>query len=180
MSEEKKQPAKSESSSAHARRFNEYVPGLLELVNDLVISVTTDAKRLLYVNRAAETIYGVPFEEISKSPTLWFDSIDPKDQELLKISLGRLHVEKRFEQEFRVMHATGGKRWLQGQFQLIEDHLGNAIAIGCIAKDVTSRIKAERQLDESKAIYHSLVESLPLNVFRKAVSYTHLTLPTKA
>ena len=167
MSEEKKQPAKSESSSAHARRFNEYVPGLLELVNDLVISVTTDAKRLLYVNRAAETIYGVPFEEISKSPTLWFDSIDPKDQELLKISLGRLHVEKRFEQEFRVMHATGGKRWLQGQFQLIEDHLGNAIAIGCIAKDVTSRIKAERQLDESKAIYHSLVESLPLNVFRK-------------
>ena len=35
------------------------------------------------------------------------------------------------------------------------------------AKDVTSRVNTERKLEVSKAIYHSLVESLPINVFRK-------------
>lgn len=168
MSKEKPETeSNNDTPSAYARRFNEYVPGLLELVNDLVISVSTDAKRLLYINRAAETIYGIPFEQISNSATLWLEAIEPKDQEILQINLGRLHVVKRFEQKFRVKHADGGVRWLQGQFQLIKDGQGSAIAIGCIAKDVTSRIKAERQLEESKAIYHSLVESLPLNVFRK-------------
>ncbi|MCH2183098.1 MAG: response regulator, partial [Mariniblastus sp.] len=50
---------------------------------------------------------------------------------------------------------------------LMHDEHGAPCAIGAVAKDVTSRINTERKLEVSKAIYHSLVESLPINVFRK-------------
>ena len=50
---------------------------------------------------------------------------------------------------------------------MILDAQGEPCAIGAIAKDVTSRVNTERKLEVSKAIYHSLVESLPINVFRK-------------
>ena len=154
-------------SDPHSRRFNEYVPGLLELVNDLVISLAPDAKTLLYANRAAETIYGRPRNELLHLPTLWFESIDYEDQPSLKENLATIDEQIVFEQDFKIVQTSGARRWLEGNFQLIKDSSGKPVAIGCIAKDITSRIKAEQQLEESKAIYHSLVESLPINVLRK-------------
>jgi PAS domain S-box-containing protein len=49
----------------------------------------------------------------------------------------------------------------------LTDPDGKPSGIGCIAKDVTRRVTTEIALEEATAIYHSLVESLPINVFRK-------------
>ena len=140
---------------------------LLELVNDLVLSLSIDAKELLYINQAGESIYGLPLIELETEPQLWLDMIHPNDQAVLNDLLSRIGDDSHFELEFRVLRRDGTQRWLQGGFRLILDAQGEPCAIGAIAKDVTSRVNTERKLEVSKAIYHSLVESLPINVFRK-------------
>ena len=155
------------SARRHDQRSEDLIPMLLELVNDLVLSLSIDAKELLYINQAGESIYGLPLIELETEPQLWLDMIHPNDQAVLNDLLSRIGDDSHFELEFRVLRRDGTQRWLQGGFRLILDAQGEPCAIGAIAKDVTSRVNTERKLEVSKAIYHSLVESLPINVFRK-------------
>ncbi|MCH2178640.1 MAG: response regulator [Mariniblastus sp.] len=155
------------SSQRHERRAEDHIPRLLELVNDLVLSLATDGRKLLYINPAGESIYGRTFEDLEDQSDLWLKMIHPDDQATLKARLELITVETSFEQTFRIVRDDQTQRWLQGQFRLVLDSQNVPRAIGLVAKDVTSRVKTERQLEVSKAIYHSLVESLPINVFRK-------------
>ena len=72
-----------------------------------------------------------------------------------------------FEHQFRVLKPNGEETWLVGTFNVIRDPDGQPNSIGGIAKDISMRIVTEQRLEVAKSIYHSLVESLPINVFRK-------------
>lgn len=156
-------------ASKHAPypKAESYIQRLLELVNDLVFSISVDAKRVLYLNPAAETIYGRKIEALTAQQELWIDCIHEKDRDKFRQSVLGINETKRFSLEFRVVQPDGSIRYLQGDFRRITDDEGTLAAIGCIAKDVTNRVRTEFELEESKAIYHSLVESLPVNIFRK-------------
>ena len=49
----------------------------------------------------------------------------------------------------------------------LRDHEGNVIGSFGISRDVTLHQKAEDDLRESEALYHSLIENLPVHVIRK-------------
>ena len=149
------------------RRKDEYISGLLELVNDLVLSLSLGTQKCLYINQAGETIYDREVADFYDMPHLWLEMVHHDDQFILRKNLQRISELREFNQEFRIVQSDGTIRWMQGKFQLILDPKGIPVAVGAIAKDVTNRINAERRLDESMAIYESLVESLPINVFRK-------------
>ena len=163
------QPPKNSDERSHlsSAMFESYVPRLLEQVNDLIVSLSPDAKHVLYANSTAETIYGRTLNEIIENENLWLDCIHDEDRDSLLKKIQRIEQDKSFTNDFRIVQPSGETRYLQGDFRCINDDHGKLVAIGCIAKDVTNRILAEHQLDEAKAIYHSLVESLPINVFRK-------------
>lgn len=139
---------------------------LLGSVNDLVWCVSLDLTRLQYINPAAAKIYGRPLEEIIASERLWFDAIHPEDRSKLGSNLRGLG-DQVVEQLFRVVQPSGHVRWLEGRFGRIRGEQGSVQGIGGIAKDVTKRVKTERALEEATSVYSSLVESLPINVFRK-------------
>jgi PAS domain S-box-containing protein len=143
------------------------MPQLLEMVNDLVFSLAPDGSRLLFINRTAERIYGRPIGELIQSSDLWIECVHEQDRAELLDSIAQIGQTLEFERTFRVVQPEGQVRTLQGRFCPVQSENGSLAAIGCIAKDVTYRIQAEQELEESKAIYHSLVESLPINVFRK-------------
>ncbi len=148
-------------------QFSNYVPRLLELVNDLVVSLSPDAKRVLYLNPAAEKIIGRPTAEITGAENAWWNCIHENDRDELVAAVREIKQSISFEHEFRIVQPNGTARYLHGSFRRITSDHTELIAVGCIAKDVTNRKKAEFQLEESTAIYQSLVESLPINVFRK-------------
>lgn len=145
----------------------ELFDGLLRMVSELVFSLSLDDQRVLYVNPAAEKIYGRPLKELAARPDLWIDCVHADDQLVLRKNLNSLPELKHFAQEFRIIQPDGEMVWLKGKFRLILDAAGSPAYIGATARNVTKRVSAEQQLAESVATYHSLVESLPINVFRK-------------
>ena len=141
--------------------------GLLEMVSDLVCSFSVDGQRLLYLNPAAIRIYGAPIQKLIDQPDLWIEAVHESDARILMDNLKRIGQTKSFDQRFRIVQPSGRQILLDGHFQLIFDANGNPDFIGATANDISGQVRAERKLDESRAIYHSLVESLPINVFRK-------------
>ena len=145
----------------------ELFDGLLRMVSELVFSLSLDYQRIMYVNPAAEKIYGRPLSDLASRPDLWIDCVHAEDQPVLRKNLNHLPQLRYFGQEFRIIKPDGELVWLKGKFRLICDSTGKPLYIGATARNVTKRVTAEQQLAESVATYHSLVESLPINVFRK-------------
>ncbi len=145
----------------------ELFAGLLEMVSDLVWTLTVDGQRLLFINPSATSIYHRPPEELLEQPGLWMDTVHVDDRPALKKNLAEIHDTGGFRQKFRIVQPDGVKIWLDSHFRLIDGGSDQTSFIGGTANDVTKRIRAEKKLEESQAIYHSLVESLPINVFRK-------------
>ena len=55
----------------------------------------------------------------------------------------------------------------QANVATAHDQQGNPAYLAGVATDVTEQERTEQALREAEAVYHSLVESLPLNIFRK-------------
>ena len=162
-----KKPETPASQPAASADFHE---GLLDLVSDLVFSLDPDELKLVYVNEPAEGIYGRSLDELNGN-RLWLQAIHHDDQVVLCEQLETLaksdSLLQEFEYEFRIVRPDSGQSWLQGTFRLVPDPIHDRVLIGCVAKDNTKRVQAERKLSESQAIYDSLVENLPIRVFRK-------------
>ena len=146
---------------------NPHVSGLLELVENLAFCFSLDGSKLFYLNEAAKRLYGESAEDLAEQPGLWLQRVHEADRETLKSNLADMPKLAAFEQNFRFHSSSGEIRGLSGKFQIMTDENGQPETIGAIMMDVTDRVKAERRFQESQAIYHTLVESLPLSVFRK-------------
>ena len=144
-----------------------HVAGLLELVDNLALCFSLDGSKLFYCNAAAKKVYGDTSEELAEKPGLWLERVYDADRERLLENLAKLPELDSFEQNFRFHASSGEIRGVSGRFHVMKNNDGDPEAIGAILRDVTDRVKAERRFHESQAIYHALVESLPINVFRK-------------
>ncbi len=145
----------------------EFYSQLLDLINDLVLSVSIDGQTLQYINAAARDIYGRELHEFSDNPRLWFEAVHEEDKKQLVAKYRAVLKHRPVNTGFRVIQPSGEVRYLQAVIRQVTDKAGNPTGFGCIAKDVTLRVTTEIALEEATAIYHSLVESLPINVLRK-------------
>jgi PAS domain S-box-containing protein len=65
------------------------------------------------------------------------------------------------------LNDAGEKRWLLTSKLPFRDQNGKITGLVGIGSDITERKLAEESVRESQALYHSLVEQLPIGVFRK-------------
>jgi PAS domain S-box-containing protein len=144
-----------------------YIAGLLELVDNLAFCFSLDGSKLFYFNAAAKRVYSETGAHLAEQPGLWMERVHEADRERLKENIGKMPGLESFEQKFRFHASSGEVRGVRGRFHVMKNQQGEPEAIGAILHDVTDRVKAERRFQESQAIYHALVESLPINVFRK-------------
>ncbi|MEM7782235.1 MAG: response regulator [Planctomycetota bacterium] len=154
-------------NSQLAGKLQNQFAGLLEMVNDLVWATRIDGQTLIYLNPAAKNVFGQTVEDLSNVSGLWLNSIHEKDRLAVEEALQSADYNSKSECKFRILIPSGEARWLNGSFQKFEESRSCPPFIGVTAKDVTKRVRIERELEKSEAIYHSLVESLPINVFRK-------------
>ncbi len=74
-------------------------------------------------------------------------------------------ILSRFESQ--VYRKDGGVIWISENARAVRDAQGNVLYYEGTVEDITERKRAENALRYSEVLYHSLVESLPQNIFRK-------------
>jgi PAS domain S-box-containing protein len=125
---------------------------LLNSLEDVVWSATVERLELIYLNPAAESIYGRPSREFFENQNLWLEVIHPEDrlqiwakrQKLLEIGSG--------DMEYRIVRPSGEIRWLRDRIRVICDAQGNPTRLDGIATDITRQeriIAALKQTNEA-------------------------------
>jgi two-component system sensor histidine kinase/response regulator len=138
--------------------------GLLGAVSSLVWCTSRDGTQLHYANAAVTQLIGRPVDELRSNSAPWFDAVVPEDRAQVRAWIDAVSEQGETQHEYRVVAADGQVRWLCDRIGIVS---GETTGIYHLATDVTGLKQAEEALQESRAVHDSLVENLPLNVFRK-------------
>ena len=128
------------------RQAEEKLAEILGSVDNVVWSASVADRRLLYLNPAAEALYGRPVEELLEDQRLWREAIHPADRRFVLGSLRRLLREGSITREFRIVRADGSVRWVEDRVRVAYDDDGAAIRVDGVSNDITQRKEHERHI----------------------------------
>jgi PAS domain S-box-containing protein len=104
-----------------------------------------------------EQIWGYSQGEMRGGIAQWEERIHPEDREkvlrMLKISEKYLTP---FDAQYRFRHKDGTYRWVHDRGDFTTDGRGKAVRMVGMVQDITTHRRAEKELQESEARYHSL------------------------
>jgi PAS domain S-box-containing protein len=165
---------KLQDSEARTRGLVDAAAGERNLLHSLMDNVPDsiyfkDAEsRFLRVNRALADRFGLtdPAEAVGKTDFDFFTEEHARpafldEQQMLRT--GQPLVSK----EEKETLPDGRVRWVSTTKMPLRDRRGRIVGTFGISRDVSAAKQAEASLRDSEALYHSLVESLPQNIFRK-------------
>jgi PAS domain S-box-containing protein len=117
-----------------------------------------------------QAVTGYSSAEYESDPFLWYRMVCEEDRPLV-IEQARKGIagEPVTPLDHRIIHKDGSIRWVRSTPVPRKDEQGQVISYDGLVSDITARKLAEEQLRHSEALYQSLVESLPQNIFRKDV-----------
>ena len=131
---------------------------------------TTPDGRYLMANAALARIYGY------SSPEELMQSITDISRRLYALEHRRDEFTRLMQEqdvitgfESQVYRKDGSKIWISENCRAIRDDKGRLLYYEGTVEDITQRQEAEEKVRQSEALYHSLVETLPQNIFRKDV-----------
>ena len=141
--------------------------GIFDHLVEGIFQTTADGHYLM-ANAALARIYGYESpEELARSLT--------DIGERLYVQPGRREEFVRFMQEHdtlagfesQVFRKDGSIIWISENCRAIRDAAGQLLYYEGTVEDISPKCEAEAKLRDSEALYHSLVETLPQNIFRK-------------
>jgi sigma-B regulation protein RsbU (phosphoserine phosphatase) len=141
--------------------------GIFEHIVEGIFQTSVDG-RYLSANSALARIYGYTSpEELMNSVrdigrTLY---VEPERRNQF-VQLMREHNTVT-DFESRIYRKDGSIIWIAENVRAIRNPKGELLYYEGTVEDITQRRMAEEKLRESEALYHSLVETLPQNIFRK-------------
>ena len=141
-----------------------------EVFDDVVVGIfrSTEDGRYIYANRRLAELYGYD------SPASLIKAIgdiedqlyvEPKQRELfLKLIQQQDRVEQ-FESE--IFRRDGSRIWISETARTARDASGRVLYYEGTVQNIAEQKQAELELRRSEILFHSLVENLPQNIFRK-------------
>ena len=170
-------------------RFRQAAEDLEVLTNNVpggIFRCLYDEKlTLLQVSDGFVSMFGYTREEIKE----WFhdhfwEMVDERDRVPTALEVKRqMALGKTKNIEYRVRHKNGNIIWVLDKGQLIEDPCGGCPSFYCIIIDITQEREAQEELRLTLERYDIIMNQTNDIIFEwdiVTVSYTHLTLPTKA
>jgi diguanylate cyclase (GGDEF)-like protein/PAS domain S-box-containing protein len=144
------------------RENQERLNNILNSLQDLVWSISLETHQYIYINPAAETIYGRAISEFIENRNLWLEAVHPEDRQQVETA-SRLLVEQGTSQdlEYRIVRPDGEVRWIRDRAQLNYDSSGKPIRIDGIATDITEKKQALETLQRIEARNRAIIDAMP-------------------
>ena len=132
---------------------------ILSSLDDIVWSVSVPTWKLLYLNSAAQKVYGRSISDFLDNPNLRLEMVHPEDRQRVENYFQTLLEKGSIDWDYRILRPDGEVRWLSDRTHVIYDRNGIAIRLDGILYDITQRKQAEAQLIHDAL--HDVVTCLP-------------------
>lgn len=148
------------------RQAEEKYHGLFDHLVEGIFQTTPEGSYLL-ANAALARIYGYssPEELMEQTRDVRRVYVDPNRRQEFVELMRKQEVINDFESP--VYRKDGSIIWISENCRTVRNASGELLYYEGTVEDITSRRQAEEALRNSEALYHSLVETLPQNIFRK-------------
>ena len=123
----------------YARRAKERLTSILATVNDIIWSIAADTYETLYLNAAAERIYGRAASAFYADPHLFMDIVHPEDRPRVAQMLPELIEKGTMTVQYRIVRPNGEVRWLEDNVGVARDADGRIEQFDGVASDITVR-----------------------------------------
>jgi two-component system sensor histidine kinase/response regulator len=140
---------------------------LLAGTAEMVCRCSSDGKQLLFANPAVAATFGVSLKQLQQSPDFWLESVHPDDRDVVQTGRETLLRTGRVQQQLRLLPASGQVVWLDQRAQLVRDDSGRPLFVDRFATDISQVHQTQHALENTRAMFRSLAEGLPLNAIGK-------------
>jgi PAS domain S-box-containing protein len=140
--------ASNASLFASEKRFRQ----MADHIQEIFWMIDAHSKKVLYVNRAYETITGRSREALRRDPLSCAELIHPEDRDRILAQFGAGTVTEAFSHQFRIVLRDGDSRWIWVGGFPVRDGRGEIQQLVGTARDVTAQKQAEAEIGRSLAM----------------------------
>jgi diguanylate cyclase (GGDEF)-like protein/PAS domain S-box-containing protein len=124
----------------------ERLESILNSLEEVVWSTELNPPKLIYLNPAAEGVYGRSVSDFFDNINLWLEIVHPDDREKIVETPQMLLESGTLNLEYRILRPDGEVRWLSSRRRVIYDKNGVPVRIDGIIRDITQEKLAQEQL----------------------------------
>jgi PAS domain S-box-containing protein len=126
--------------------------------------------RMLYVSPQVLALLGFTQEEWMGDPVAWSRQFHPDDRDRIQAIYERIErTGEPFHAEYRMYARDGSIKWFRDEAIVVRDPSGAPLYWQGVMFDTTEEHETRTQLDASEERYRTLVEQIPVIVYREAV-----------
>ncbi|HEY8030913.1 MAG TPA: PAS domain S-box protein [Methylocella sp.] len=146
-----------------SRKFSEErLATILATIDNAVWSIAADTFETLYLNPAAERIYGRAASAFYSDPKLFINIVHSEDRPRVAQMLPELIERGAMTIQYRVIRPNGEVRWLEDKTVIARDSEGRPLRFDGIASDITERKAHEAQFQAKQEQLDKFAHALDL------------------
>jgi PAS domain S-box-containing protein len=137
------------------RESEERFRQLAENIQEVFWLTDPTKNHMLYVSPAYEAIWGRTCAELYASPRVWLDAIHSEDRARILEAAETKQSFGDYDEEYRILRPDGAVRWIRDRAFPVRNAAGEVDRIAGVARDITERKQAERDLLEKERQLHA-------------------------
>jgi PAS domain S-box-containing protein len=159
VTEREHQTRQLEHTRDELETYRQHLNGMLDTMQDALLSLTIPDRQVIFVSASFEHIYGCSHQHFLDDPEFFRQVVHPDDLQRALEAQTTLMRDGFVEFDHRIILPDGSLRWLHRRVWLNFDADGRPLRINDSARDITERKQAEAALRASEEKYRSLIDS---------------------